>query len=183
LLALVTTKTGQGNAAIARTSAIIRRSHVPRGIRRISLLSGVALCAILGGPIAVAQASDDSLKTTLNSFGPKIAKDENAVKSGLAGYPKGRVRPLTRALEHEVGDLHALKSQLSHESASTAAGAKAKTDIIKGLGLIATAYGSLRKDVLAVHGGPVPAAQVNSAVKIDRKGRKKFLAGLKLLGG
>lgn len=156
---------------------------MPRGVRRFSLLSGVALCAILGGPIAVAQASDNSLKATLNNFAPKIAKDENAVKSGLAGYRKGGVKPLTRALKHEVGDLHALKSQLSRESASTAAGAKAKKDIIKGLSLIASAYGTLRKDVLAANGGPVPAAQVNAAVNTDKKGRKKFLAGLKLLGG
>jgi hypothetical protein len=155
---------------------------VPRGVRRISLLSGVALCAILGGPIAVSQASDTSLKQTLNNFAPKIAKDENAVKTGLKGYSK-RSTPLTRALKHEVRDLHALKSQLSHQSASSPAGAKAKTDIIKGLGLIASAYGTLRKDILAVHGGPVPAAQVNAAVKTDKKGRKKFLAGLKLLGG
>jgi hypothetical protein len=183
LLALVTTKTGQQNAAIAWTSAIIRRSHVSRGVHRFTLLSGVALCAILGGPIAVAQASDNSIKAKLNSFGPKIANDEAAVKSGLQGYPQGKVRPLTRALRHEVGDLHALKSQLSHESASSPAGAKAKSDIIKGLTLIASAYATLRQDVFAAHGGPVPSAEVSAAVSTDKKGRDKFLAGLKLLGG
>jgi hypothetical protein len=156
---------------------------VPRGVRRFSLLSGVALCAVLGGPIAVAQASDNSLRATLNSYGPKIVKDEKAVKKGLKGYPQGKVRPLTRALKHEVGDLHTLKSKLSHDSASSATGAKAKTDIVKGLGLIASAYGTLRKDVLAAHGGPVPASKVNAAVKTDEKGRKKFLAGLHLLAG
>lgn len=153
-----------------------------RGVRRFSLLSGVALCAILGGPIAVAQASDNSLRATLNSFGPKIKKDEHAVKIGLKGYRKDS-RPLTRALKHEVGDLHALKSQLSPEPASSAAGAKAKTDILRGLGLIASAYATLRKDVLAVHGGPVPVAEVNAVQKTDRKGQKIYLAGLKLLGG
>ncbi|MGH2887876.1 MAG: hypothetical protein ACRDPA_35125 [Solirubrobacteraceae bacterium] len=154
---------------------------MPRGIRRFPLLSGVALFAILGGPVAVAQASDNTIKQTLNSFAPKIVKDESAVTNGLKGYPKGKVRPLTRALKHEVGDLHTLKSKLSHESASTATGARAKKDIIKGLSLIATAYGNLRKDVLAANGGPVPAAQVNAAVGTDKKGRKKFLAGLNLL--
>ena len=151
-------------------------------VRRFSLLSGVALCAILGGSIAVAQASDNSLRATLNSFGPKIKKDEHAVKIGLKGYRKGS-RPLTRALKHEVGDLHALSSQLSPEPASSAVGAKAKTEIIKGLGLIASAYATLRKDVLAVHGGSVPPAKVNAVQKTDRKGQKIYLAGLKLLGG
>ena len=154
---------------------------MPRRVRRFSLLSGVALCAVLGGPIAVAQASDNTLKQTVNSFGPKIVIDENAVKKGLEGYPQGKVRPLTRALQHEVGDLHTLQSQVSHESASSASGAKAKTDIITGLGLIASAYAALRQDVLAADGGPVPAAQVTGAVNTDKAGRKKFQAGLKLL--
>ena len=154
---------------------------MPRGVRRISLLSGVALCAILGGPIALAQASDNTIKGTLNSFAPKIVKDESAVTKGLQGYPHGKVTPLTRALKHEVGDLHALKSKLLHESASSPTGAKAKKDIVKGLGLIASAYATLRQDVLAAHGGPVPAAQVQAAVNTDKKGRAKFLAGLNLL--
>jgi hypothetical protein len=154
---------------------------VPRAVRRLSVLSGVALSAILGGPLAVAQASDNSLRTTLNSYAPKIVKDENAVKAGLNGYPQGKVEPLVRALNHEVSDLHKLKSKLALESASSARGSKAKTDIVKGLGLIAKAYGSLRKDVQTAHGGPVPSAQVNAAVNTDKKGRSKLLAGLKLL--
>ena len=154
---------------------------MPRGVRRFSLLSGVALCAILGGPIAVAQASDNTIKNTLNSFAPKIVKDENAVKSGLKGYPKGRAgrsrAPWTTRWRPPHAEVEAVA-----ECASSAAGAKGKKDIIKGLGLIASAYGTLRKDVLAANGGPVPAAQVNAAVNTDKKGRKKFLAGLKLLG-
>jgi hypothetical protein len=156
---------------------------VPRAVRRFSLLSGVALCAILAGPIAASQATDNSLRATLNRFAQKIANDEAAVRSGLQGYPQGRVRPLTRALKHEVGDLHALKSQLSHQSASSSAGARGKKDIISGLTLIASAYATLRVDVLAAHGGPVPAAQVNAAVNTDKTGRTKFLAGLHLLAG
>jgi hypothetical protein len=154
---------------------------VPRGVRRISLLSGVALCAILGGPIALAQASDNTIKQTLNNFAPKIVKDESAVTKGLKEYPQGKVRPLTSALKHEVGDLHTLTSKLSHQSASSATGAKARKDIVKGLRLIASAYSTLRKDVLAANGGPVPAAQVTAAVATDKKGRKKYLAGLNLL--
>lgn len=154
---------------------------MPRAIRRCSVLLGVVLCAVLGGPLAVAQASDNSLRATLNSYGPKIVKDENAVKNGLIGYPQGKVRPLVRALIHEVSDLHALKKQLAGESPSSAKGRTAKADIVKGLGLIASAYGALRKDVQDAHGGPVPRAQVNAAVATDRKGRRKLLAGLHLL--
>jgi hypothetical protein len=154
---------------------------VLRAIRRCWVLSGVALCAVLLGPVAVAQASDNTLRGTLNAYAPKIVKDENHVRAGLIGYPKGRVRPLTRALRHEVADLHALKKKLKSERASSARGRKAKNDIVKGLSLIATAYGALRGDVLAAHGGPVPKAKVNAAISTDKKGRSKLLAGLHLL--
>ena len=155
---------------------------MPRAVRRFVVLSGVALCAVLGGPLAVAQASDNSLRTTLNGYAPKIVKDENAVKNGLIGYPQGKVRPLVRALAHEVTDLQALKTKLTGESSSSAKGRKAKAEIVNGLGLIATAYGALGKDVQDAHGGPVSSGKVNAAVATDRKGRKKLLAGLHLLG-
>lgn len=154
---------------------------MPSAIRRFSVLSGVALCAVLIGPVAVAQASDNTLRATLNAYAPKISKDENGVRNGLIGYPQGKVRPLVRALTHEVGDLHALKNKLAHESGSSARGTKAKTDIVKGLTLIANAYGALRTAVQGAHGGPVPKAKVNAAVATDKKGRKKLLAGLHLL--
>ena len=154
---------------------------MPRAIRRFCVLSGVALCAVLFGPVAFAQASDNTLRRTLNSYAPKIVRDENAVKNGLIGYPKGRVRPLVRALNHEVFDLRSLKSKLSHEHASSARGRKAKGLIVKGLGLIANAYGALRHDVQLAHGGPVPRSKVAAAVNTDKKGRSKLLAGLKLL--
>ncbi len=154
---------------------------MPRAVRRLSVLSGVALSAILGGPLAVAQASDNSLRTTLNRYAPKIVKDENAVSAGINGYPQGKVTPLVHALNHEVSDLHKLKSKLAHESASSARGAEAKSDIVKGYGLIAKAYVSFRKAVQAADGGPVPSAPVNAAVKTRNKGRSKLLAGLKLL--
>lgn len=155
---------------------------MPRAIRRFLVLSGVALCAVLGGPLAVAQASDNSLRATLNSFAPKIVNDENAVKNGLIGYPQGKVRPLVRALTHEVADLHTLKQKLAGQSASSAKGGMAKADIVKGLGLIASAYTALRTDVQNAHGGPVSSGKVNAAVATDKKGRKKLLAGLHLLG-
>jgi hypothetical protein len=145
------------------------------------VLAGVALCAVLVGPTAVAQASDNTIRATLNSYSSKIVNDENAVKNGLVGYPQGKVKPLVRALTREVSDLHSLKRKLSQETASSATGRNGKADVIKGLGLIANAYGALMRDVQAAHGGPVPPSQVAAAVNTDKKGRSKLLAGLKLL--
>ena len=180
LFALVTTKTRQAFEPTADRRHHQEESRDTWSSSFLAPFRGSALWG-LGGAIAVAQASDNTIKQTVNSVGPKIVNDENAVTKGLQGYPQGKVTPLTRALQHEVGDLHALKSRLSHESASSASGAEAKTDIIKGLGLIASAYAALRKDVLAANGGPVPAAQVTAAVNRDKEGRKKLQAGLKLL--
>jgi hypothetical protein len=155
---------------------------VPRSVSRRLVVLGIAALGALAGPVAIAQATDNDLRNTLNQYSPKIVRDENAVKHGLNEYPKGKSRPLTRALKHEVSDLHALKGALSHESASTRKGKKAKKDIVKGLGLIASAYTALRHDVLAAHGGAVSSSAVNAAVATDKRGRTKLLAGLHLLG-
>ncbi|HTU86768.1 MAG TPA: hypothetical protein VMF57_14410 [Solirubrobacteraceae bacterium] len=152
-----------------------------RSVGRRWVLSGVVAFAVLAGPVAAAQASDNDLRQTLNTYAPKIVKDENAVKKGLKEYPKGKSKPLVKALNHEVSDLHSLKKALTHESASSTKGRKGKKDIVKGLGLIATAYGALSRDVQAAHGGAVPASEVNAAVSTDKQGRTKLLAGLHLL--
>ena len=154
---------------------------MPKAIRRCSVLTGVALCAVLGGGVGVAQASDNTMRATLNAAAPKIVRDENAVGNGLKGYPQGKIRPLVRALNHEVADLRALQRKLSKEQASSARGKKAKTDIVKGLSLIASAYGALAKDIRIAQGGPVPKSQVDAAIATDRKGRSKLKAGLNLL--
>jgi hypothetical protein len=146
------------------------------------VLSGLALCALLVGPLTAAHATDNTLRLTLNSYAKRIQNDELAIKNGIdVQYPLGHWKKLTRAIKHEVGDLRSLKRKLVPERASTARGRKAKKEIVKGLSLIASAYESLRQDILAVHGGAVPASQVNAAIAIDKKGRKKLKAGIKLL--
>ena len=153
-----------------------------RAIRRGWVLSGIALCAVLAGPVGVAQASDNTLRVTLNNYATKITNDENAVKNGLdVQYPRGHWKKLTRALKHEVSDLRALRAKLTAERASTHRGTKAKHEIVRGLSLIASAYEALRNDVLAVNGGAVPVSQVDAAIATDKKGRAKLKAGLKLL--
>jgi hypothetical protein len=172
---------GPGYSVHCKDKRHHRRSHVPRAVRRFSVLSGVALCAVLGGPIAVAQASDNTLRQTLNSFGPKIVKDEKAINKGVNGYVRSGAKPLVKAVTHEVGDLHKLTSKLSAEPASSARGRKAKKEIIKGLGLIANAYVAYRSAIQAARGGTVSVARVGAAQKIRNKGHAKLVAGLKLL--
>jgi hypothetical protein len=153
---------------------------VPRAIRRCSVLWGVALCAVLVGPVAVAHATDNNLRATLNSYSAKINNDENAISRGLKAYPRGKFKPLARALKREIPDLRALRSRLAADSPSSRKGTKAKRDLVKGLRLIITAYATLRRDVLAARGGPLPAS-LAPAIKRGLTGRKLFKTGYNLL--
>lgn len=150
-----------------------------RTVRRYSFLTGLAICIGLAGPIAAAQASDNTIRGTISDWGPTIKKDETAVEKGLNGYPK--VKPLVKALNHEVSDLHRLQKKLRGERASTSKGRKGKNDVTKGLSLIASSYAALSKDVKQANGAPLPVAEVNAAVSTDKKGRAKLKKGLKLL--
>ena len=131
---------------------------MPRALRRCWVLSGIALCAVLAGPVAIAQASDNTMRATINSYAPKIVKDENAVKNGLTGYPHGKVKPLLRALNHEVSDLRALKRKLADESPSSARGAEPVT----GASSIPTPRSASRAAIACVAVGPIVEQSMQS---------------------
>ncbi len=152
-------------------------------LRRSPAYSALAVCAVLAGPIAGAQASNSTLRTTVASYNARIYKDETAVANGLAAYRGHNATPLVRALRHEVSDLRRLKGKLSGEAASTAKGATAKGKMVQGLGLIANAYAALATDVKrSSAANPVPRAKVMAAIKTDKKGRAELKSGLTLLG-
>ncbi len=100
----------------------------------------------------------------------------------VTAYKKHHAAALVRALRHEVIDLRSLRGKLIRESASTAKGRRGKSDVTEGLGLIASAYAALARDVTAAsRSRSVSRAKVLAAVAADRKGRAKLRAGLKLL--
>jgi len=152
---------------------------VSGSVRGCAVAAAVAVCAVLAGPLASAQASNATLRATVNSYNSRIRHDEARVLDGLSAYKNHHPAPLIRAIRHEVRDLNALKRQLAGESGSTARGRAAKSDIIQGVGLIASAYVALERDVQAPSGfRPVSLAKVRAKVI---RGRAKLLAGLKLL--
>jgi hypothetical protein len=150
-------------------------------VRRFSVLSCLTVFGVIGGIVTVARANDSDLRCTFTKDVPNVIKDEQTLKHALPKYARGRAKPLERALNREIADLDRLRSQLKRESASSARGAKAKSLIINGLGLIASAYTRFHKDVRAGHDGPVPAAEVKVALKVRTQGRAELLAGAKLL--
>ena len=154
-----------------------------RLVRRGPMLSAIAACAVLAGPVAGAQASDSTIRATIDAYNARIAKDEARIEKAAAGYDRTRhATPLVNALNHEVGDLHALRTKLARDSGSTAHGRRGTADVVKGLGLIATGYTALARDVKAAGANKsVPTSQVNAARAADRKGHNLVVAGLKLL--
>lgn len=106
---------------------------MPRSVLRRWVLSGAVVCAVFAGPVAVAQASDNDIRTTLNLYAPKIVKDENAVKKGLKEY-RNSSRPLTRALKHEVSDLHALGKRCATSPRPRPRGIRARRTSSRGSG-------------------------------------------------
>lgn len=153
-----------------------------RSFRRSVVLSAVGLCAVLAGPLASAQASNATIRATISSYSSRIARDEAGVLRGVAAFKKHHAPVLVRALRHEVGDLNSLRGKLTRESASSARGRRGKSDVVAGLGLIASAYGALARDVAAASKSMgVSQAKVRAAVAADNRGRAKLRAGLKLL--
>lgn len=152
---------------------------VPRSVRRWALLA-VAVCAVLGGPVAAAQASDNTMRATLMSYRGTFDRDEAAIQKAENEYPQGKWRPLVRALHQEAADIHAEVSMLTPESPSTTAGARAKSEILRGLRLVRAGERSLAHYVQLAKGGALnPKAA--AAIKTVRAGSKSLKAGTKLL--
>jgi hypothetical protein len=96
---------------------------------------------------------------TLGRAGPVIRADEARVRAGLERYPV-HWRGLARALSREATDLRAVR---------------AGGDVERGLTLIASSYETLARDVLRARGGRVPAGEVASVRRMDRRGRRLLL--------
>ena len=150
-----------------------------RSVHRRWALLGV-VCAVFCGPAAVARADNNSLRATLNSYGPKIVRDKAAISKGEADYPKGKWRPLIRALSREIADIHSLESQLSPDPASTDKGRQGKSQILKGLRMIASGETTFVHYLKLAKGGPV-SPKTGPALAEIQKGHKVLKAGLKLL--
>ena len=97
-----------------------------RSVHRRWLLSAIVVGAMLAGPVAGAQASDSTVRATIDAYNTRVAKDEARIVDTAATYDKTRnATPLVNALHREVRDLRALKAQLGRESGSTLADARA----------------------------------------------------------
>lgn len=151
--------------------------------RRARLLSAIAACGVLAGPVSAALASDSTIRATIDADNARIGGDEAGIVRAASAYDRNhRSAPLIAALNREVRDLRALQARLARQSGSTARGRRGKQDVVTGLGLIAAGYAGLARDVRAASAHmPVTAGEVRAARAADRRGHNRVVAGLKLL--
>jgi hypothetical protein len=144
-----------------------------------SLIAG----GIATGPVAVAQASDSSLRATVKRDVPRITASQARILTGLSKFEKTHsATALIKAIRAQDRNLTSLRHRLTAESASSTAGRRGKTDIIRGLTLIVGSNKTLAKDIAkAASHQTVPKAQVAAASAADKRGNRELVAGAKLL--
>lgn len=148
---------------------------------RVIAATCVATCAMAIGPLTAAQASNATIIGSITRALPSITKSQGAVADGLATYEK-TVSPakLITAVTAQNVILKALRTHVSGDAASTANGAKGRTDIVKGLTLIIDSNTTLTKALRKrERGAPISKAAVDAAVKADHTGNADLKAGIK----
>jgi hypothetical protein len=151
--------------------------------RRICSVASAVACVTAIGPVAAAQASDATIRSTVKSAVPKIEKSQAKLIDGLSTYQKTHnPTALIKAIKGQSKTLTALETKLSSQPASSANGTKGKSDIVKGLRLIIGSNTSLAKELQqSAHHAPVSKAKVNAATAADTRGNRDLNAGSKLL--
>jgi hypothetical protein len=148
--------------------------------RRSWAVAPLVACAAVLGPVTAAQASDASLRTTIKAAAPKIDRSQAKILDGIAHLDQTKsATALIKAVKAQDKDLASLQSKLNGESASSAAGTKGKSDVIKGLGLILKSNTTLIADIQA--GKKLTKAEVKTIDNEAVKGNKAAIAGQKLL--
>ncbi|HTW12593.1 MAG TPA: hypothetical protein VME01_07615, partial [Solirubrobacteraceae bacterium] len=112
-----------------------------------------------------------------------ILRSQAKILDGIATLQqKKSVTPLVNAIKAQDRNLSALRNHLDRESASTAAGAKGKTDPVIGLELIINSNQTLAKDLSrAAKNQTVSKAQLKGAVAKAKKGNVDLNNGSKML--
>ncbi len=154
-----------------------------RRFRHTAGTAALLTCAAVAGPVAAAQASDATIRSTLKTAVPKIEKSQAKLINGLAAYQRTHnPTVLIKAINAQSKTLRALETKVSGQPASSAAGTKGKSDIVKGLRLIVGSNTTLAKELqLSAHHAPVSKAKLKAATTADEKGNRDLNAGTKLL--
>ncbi|HWD68783.1 MAG TPA: hypothetical protein VG293_01240 [Solirubrobacteraceae bacterium] len=150
--------------------------------RRIAAVS-LVLAGIAAGPVAAAQASDATLRTSLRRDLPRIKASQLKIRAAsLRAQRTHSPSVLIRAIESQDRNLGSLRRRLRREPASSRSGRRGKADVVRGLTLIVDSNTVLARDLKrAAHHERVSKRRLAAATLSDRRGNRDLLRGAKLL--
>jgi hypothetical protein len=152
-----------------------------RAIVRIAI-AVLAVSAMIGGPIAAANASDLTIKLALLHAAPGLRHSQARIARALGGYKNTRrAAPVIRAIRAQDRELTALRTKVRRAAPSTSTGASARRELIEGLGLILRS--NYVVDTALRRQGPVglTPGQTRRAVRLARRGDRLYRRGVMLL--
>jgi hypothetical protein len=152
-------------------------------VGRTKKLSLLLVALVLGGPVALAAASDASIKALIRSHEGRIAADEGRLVKAIGEFKRSADPAAVEAADEIViSGLRMLASELSQQSAPSARVKAGKAKFEEGLLTIAAIYGRLGRVFVEETRTPsVKLAESKKVLKAVKKGQLQLLAGLRLL--
>jgi hypothetical protein len=151
---------------------------------RAWVIAGLLIASgALAGPVAGASASDASIKAAFKKYNPKVDIAEGRVLSAAGVYETDHVAaPVETAITESATVLAGLRADVARQSAGRPRVKKAKRLIVKGLGVLISAYGKLKLAYSEKATEP-EAAKIEATASVAQvtAGRKQLLAGANLL--
>ncbi len=152
--------------------------------RRVTgaLVATLAAGAMVGGPVAVASASDMMIKSEIVHAGPRLHRDGLRILAAFKRYSRThRAGPVVRAIRAQDTDYLRLRTRLDRTSASTHNGTLGKREIVHGMTLIVRSNRTIA-DALHRHGnvGLTPT-EFKRAERLSKRGDRYIQRGVRLL--
>jgi hypothetical protein len=142
----------------------------------------LAAGAMIGGPIAAANASDTTIKLALLHATPGLNRSGLRLRAALARYERThRASPVIRAIRAQDRDLSALQTKVRRSSASSTNGSRARRDILLGLGDILRSNYGVNGHLRRQGSVGLSPSQLRTAQRLARRGDTLYRRGIKLL--
>ncbi|HEY3771798.1 MAG TPA: hypothetical protein VGL69_02295 [Solirubrobacteraceae bacterium] len=146
------------------------------------MVAVLAACAMIGGPIAAANASDITIKLALLHAAPVLHRSDLRLRAAFARYANThRAGPVIRAVRAQDRDISALQTTVRRSSASTGDGSRGRRDIIAGLGYILRSNYGVNGHLRRQGAAGLSPSQLRTAQRLARRGSALYRRGIKLL--